>query len=206
MKAQVEIVTGTGRLRSLLTAILGCLFLGMSGAALSDHKPNHGGGGNPGGGTEDPIFTADSADPMIPPVDSYSLDRDEQIVFRTARMDLAQFGGMFDIGGACNHGFTDPGTLVLKPKSNQNPAAVLEFWFQSALLSGDTFMHRFYMEGDFEDLGNWPPSVGNPTTLTFKYWEVAAENKKAQKQDCAGESKSFPDLDGPWTVTVSRQP
>jgi len=170
-----------------------------------------GGGGGNGGGGADPDFTAASADPVIPAIGSYSLDTGGQIVFRNAQMDLFQFEGILKNGDSCNHwdlnyGSLNDGTLVLKPKSSNNPTtAVLSFWFQSVLESGDTVMHLFTMEGEFDAQDDWPPSVENPVTaVMFNYWEVAAENKKAQRQDCAGE---LPDnSSSTWSVTVTRQP
>jgi hypothetical protein len=153
----------------------------------------------------DPVFTADSTDPYIPPIDSHDLGHDWAIVFRNADMDLTQFTGSWDSGGSCNHE-APPSTIVLKPKSKKNPlVARLEFWFLSSLESGDIVSHLFYMEGVFDEPDNWPPlDTDDPeTTLTFNYWEVKAENKWAQRQDCAGEEW---DPSGPWTVTVTRKP
>lgn len=159
-----------------------------------------GGNGNPGGG-EDPVFTVESSVPLIPAVDSYSLDRGGHIVFRNAEMDLSEFSGT-NADGACHHGFNE-GTLTLKPKSDKNPAvARLHFWFKGRLDSGALVTHLFAMEGDFNDPGDWPPS--DTTSITFDYWEVAAENRKAQRQDCAGDHATYPDANS-WTITVTRK-
>jgi hypothetical protein len=153
---------------------------------------------------DDPVFTAHSLDPIIVPIDSHSLDHDWQIVFRHQDIDLYQFKGLWDtLPGLCEH---DPlqGIMVLKPKSKKIPVvARLEYWFQDELVSGETVTHLFFMEGVFDEQDNWPPSDTDPvTTLTFNYWEVAAENKWAQRQDCAGE---FSGSGGPWKITVSRK-
>jgi hypothetical protein len=190
--------------RLLQTSFSLIIAFAIFGAPNALAKKGGGGNGGVGGGEPDPDFTAESLDPLIPAIDSYSLDSGEQIVFRNAQMDLSQFVGS-DSNGACNHGFKD-GTLVLKPKSTNNPAvATLVFWFKSDLESGSSVMHRFAMEGEFDQAGDWVPSTTNPVAnLTFNDWEVAAENRKAQKQDCAGNFQNYPD--GSWTVTVTRQP
>ena len=151
----------------------------------------------------DPIFTADSS--LITYIEPNPADNDWQIVFRHTIMDLTQFTFSYNDGDSCFH-TPDRGIMVLKPKSRKVPAvARLEYWFQSDLESGDTVTYLFFMEGVFDDPDNWPPSDTNPvTTLTFKYWEVAAENKRAQRQDCAGGSADYPDPNGSWTVNVSR--
>jgi hypothetical protein len=82
-----------------------------------------------------------------------------------------------------------------------NPyTAYLTAYFQSELYSGATKTHYLFMEGEFDEPDNWPPS--NETTVTFDYWEIYAENKKAQRDDCAGGSDLVPDPNGPWTMTV----
>ena len=185
-----------------------CLLLATSAWA---HCAGKHGPGHPhcsGGGQEDPVFTADSFDPDIPPVNSFSLDGEDRIVFRDAQVDFSQFEGTWQgSGAACNHGVRT-GTFSLRPKSTENPAvAVLRAYFQSELESGNTTTHFFTFEGVFDEPGNWPPSASDPvTSLTFDYWEFYAENKKARRSDCAGESSTVPDPNGPWTITVTRQP
>ena len=44
------------------------------------------------------------------------------------------------------------------------------------------------MDGTFQDPQNWPPAPGTSSTVAFDFWEFFAENKKARRQDCAGES------------------
>ena len=153
--------------------------------------------------TDDPLFTANSE--LIQYIEPNPADNDWQIVFRHTVMDLTQFTCSYDGGESITHE-PDRGIMVLKPKSRKVPAvARLEYWFQSDLESGDTVTYLFFMEGVFDDPDNWPPSDTNPeTTLTFNYWEVAAENKWAQRQDCAGGSADYPDPDGSWTISVSR--
>ena len=154
---------------------------------------------------DDPVFTAFSLDPIIVPIDSHSLDHDWQIVFRHQELDLTQFKGTDAEGKECT--LLRPalnGIMVLSPKSRKNPAvAKLLYWFQAFLDSGDTVTHWFVMEGDFDPDGNWPPQeIGDETTLSFYSWEFAAENKWAQRQDCAGEGGG--NFSDPWTVTIER--
>ena len=155
---------------------------------------------------DDPVFTAFSDNPPIAPIDSHSLDNGGQIVFRHTEMDLSQFEGSDAAGDECFlRRPADNGILVLKPKSRKvATVARLEYWFQAELDSGDTVTHLFVMEGEFENMDDWPP-LGDETetTLTFNSWEFAAENKWAQRQDCAGESYDF--SDPPWTVTITRE-
>ena len=91
--------------------------------------------------------------------------------------------------------------MVLKPKSRKVPdIARLEYWFKGELLeSGDVVTYLLVMEGKFDEPDNWPPT--DFTTVSFNYWELAAENKWAQRQDCAG---AFGDALYPWSVTVTR--
>jgi hypothetical protein len=180
----------------------------VSGAqtAMAHCGGNHG-PGHPhcgGGGQEDPTFTASSGNPYIPAVDSYSLDGDDKIVFRHAGMDLSGFVTSWPDGSACDHMFRT-GTFTVQPKSRAPDIAVLSYSFLSELDSGASTMHYLVLEGVFDDPENWPPSDSDSvTTLTFESYELNAENKKARRSDCAGETVVFPD--GPWSLTVTRQP
>lgn len=158
----------------------------------------------------EPVFTAlegvpNSGDLLIlEDIDSHSSDKSGQIVFRGTLIDLDQFKGTNVEGEACT--LIRPGLngiMVLSPKSRRNPAvAKLVYWFQAFLDSGDTVTHWFVMEGDFDPDVSWPPQdIGDETTLFFHSWEFSAENKWAQRQDCAGEGYDF---DNPWTVTITR--
>ncbi|NIP70631.1 MAG: hypothetical protein GTO04_16055 [Planctomycetales bacterium] len=90
---------------------------------------------------------------------------------------------------------------MIYPQSSTNPlAAEMIFWYEDVLQSGDAVTHLLTMTGHFDEPDNWPPAID--TTVTLEYWEFAAENRKAQRQDCSG-SYEF-DGAGPWTVTVSR--
>lgn len=173
-------------------------------AAHAHHRDGHDGGGSGGDvgpGPNDPVFTVESSEPYIPLVESHSVDTHGQIVFY-GQMDLSGFEGAWDSGGACSHDGLRDGVIVIYPQSKQNPlAAELIFWFPAELESGDSVTHLLTMQGQFDEPDNWPPTANDPvTTVTLNYWEFAAENKKAQRQDCAGES-DFPA--GPWTVTVA---
>ena len=183
--------SGSYKLRALTMLLIGGVLIAANATAKKPDKP------------PPAVFTVDSV-ALIEPVDSYSMDRDWQIVFRDAVMHLDQFGGTNSLG-PCSHG-TRPGIIVLKPKSRKNPLiAKLEFWFMSELESGDSVSHLFVMEGVFVEPGNWPPTEADPhTSLEFNYWEVAAENKWAQRQDCAGGTAEDEYPDGPWVVNVTR--
>lgn len=56
-------------------------------------------GGGTSGGDSDPVFTVESLDPGLPPVDSYSLNPGDVITFRGATVDLSQLAGTLDSGG-----------------------------------------------------------------------------------------------------------
>jgi hypothetical protein len=162
----------------------------------------NGGGGKVDEGPADPIFTAESLDLELFPVDSHSASSKGQIVFHHALMNLGYFPGTSP-SGSCDHGEID-GLLVLQPKYAQGPfIPELLYWFDAALESGDSVTHLLTMEGISDPSISWPPTIDNPVTLQFNYWEFGAENKKAQRQDCAG----FDESDGAvWEITVSLQP
>ena len=157
--------------------------------------------GDPAGGFIDAVFIVDSLAPPIPPIASKSADTKGQIVWY-GEMDLSLFEGSFGNGTPCSNGLLE-GTIVMYPQSTKNPvAAELIFWYRDILESGNSVTHLLTMQGQFDEPGNWPPSEADPqTTVTLNYWEFAAENRKAQRQDCSG-SSDFPA--GPWTVTVTR--
>ena len=177
-----------------------------SSAVLAHHNPGHngggGGGGEPGPGPNDPVYTVASTNPPIPEVASHSLDGGGQIVFYDALVDLSAFEGTLESGEACSHG-ERIGTLVIHRESRKNPtAAELLFWFRGALESGEFATHYFMMRGGFDESENWPPTESDiETTVTFENWAFEAENKPAQRQDCAGEY-DYSGV-GPWTVTVT---
>lgn len=161
-----------------------------------------------GAGQEDPVFTAESLDPDIPPIDSYSVFQETTVTFRHAQLDLSGFEGTeAGTGSPCDHGVRT-GTFTIKPAADSTPdLALFTATFQSELVSGKSVTHVLRMEGLFDEPANWPPGEADPsTTVSFDYWSVEAENNKAQRDDCAGESGSVPDPDGPWTVVVTRQP
>jgi hypothetical protein len=192
LRRNVQIITATA-----------VLALAM-GAAHAHHNPGHGGGGGggPGPGPNDPVFTVESLSPYIPAVDSHSLDGGGQIVFYDALMDLSPFDGTLESGENCSHG-EQIGTLVIHRESRKNPlVAELVFWFQGVLESGDLATHSFVMQGWFDEPDNWPPTEADiETTVTFENWQFEAENRPAQRQDCAG-AYDYSGV-GPWTVTVT---
>lgn len=193
------------KLSTIIQTLSVTIILGLAaGAAQAHHKAGHGaggGGGDDGAGPDDSVFTVESVEPYIPLVESHSADPHGQIVFY-GQLDLSLFDGTWQSGGACFHEGLKDGIIVIYPQSKQNPlAAELIFWFPAALESGDIVTHLLTMQGVFDEPDNWPPAADDPaTTVTLNYWEFAAENRKAQRQDCAGES-DFPA--GPWSVTVT---
>ena len=190
------------------TVILLLASTASSAFAAKGGKKNN--DGDDSGGFIDAVFMVDSLAPQIPPVASNSTDSKGQMVFYAGDdtdaedgMDLSEFtGGSYDNGTSCINYWRD-GILVIYPQSSRNPgAAELIFWYRDELESGDQVTHLLTMQGTFDEPGNWPPSEADPeTTITLNYWEFAAENRKAQRQDCSG-SSDFPA--GPWTVTVTR--
>ena len=167
---------------------------------------NGGNGGNGGGGKvdegpADSVFAAESEDLELIPVDSHSASSKGQIVFHHALMNMGNFPGMSP-GGSCDHGLID-GLLVIQPKYAQGPfIPELIYWFDAALESGDSATHLLTMEGISDPSITWPPTMNNPVTLELNYWEFGAENKKAQRQDCAGSDDSDNVI---WEITISLQ-
>ncbi len=187
------------------------ILLAMMASPVQAGKGDNNRGGKVDEGPADPVFTVESTDPKIESailgateVTSHSMNSQGQVVFYNVLMDMAQFAGSWDIGGACDHDWRD-GILVLAPKSKQGPlVAEALFWFNSELESMDGATHLMTLEGVFDEPDNWPPlGSDEETTITFNYWEFKAENKKARRQDCSGES-GYPA--GPWTFTVTRLP
>lgn len=206
--------------QSNTSCVIGCILIGLCSLFTSsfifahcagNHTDNHPhcNGGGSSGGDQDPIFSAVGVDlgtdpptVLFPEVDSHSLDPGDVIVYRNVTMDLTVFDNLAD----CSHGVRT-GTLSTKPKSSEDPhIAVVRFGFTSLLESGKEAHHILLMEGFFEDQYNWPPSVGNSANLRdFIYWNLAAEQKRARREDCSGNSVED-GLGDPWEVTVTRQP
>ena len=102
-------------------------------------------------------------------------------------MDMTQFNGS-NSSDQCNHGIRG-GTLVIEYANKTNPEmAQLLFWFNAPLENDGTATHLLRMDGTFQDPHNWPPAPGTSSIVEFHFWEFFAENKKARRQDCAGES------------------
>jgi hypothetical protein len=199
MKSQVR------KTLALLAMLISLVFIVTNVAAKK--------GGNNPPPTEDLVYTATAVDPdldirgdlVIEPIDSHGVNK-LQIVFRHTEMDLAELtdGNLFyDRDGSCTlERPSGQGIMVLRPETKKVPSiARLEYWFEGQLKSHDVVTYLLVMEGEL-DPDNWPPTE-YPTTLPFNYWELAAENKWAQRQDCAGDSG---DGSAPWEVTVERQP
>ena len=188
------------RLPAIVSLIVLCVSLspGAWAHCAGNHQGNHPhcNGGGTSGGDEDPVFSAEgvimdfSTDPptefsgLFAEVDSHSLDPGDVIVFRGVTVDLSAF----DARSGCSHG-VKTGTLSTRPKSSEDPdVAVVRFGFRSELLKpGQEAHHILVMEGSF--VGNWPPLLNEVTSLEdFYYWNLEAEQKKAQRDDCAGNS------------------
>jgi hypothetical protein len=175
-------------------------------------KGGNGGGNNGGGkdndGQADIVLTVESSDPAIwsayplqDEIISHDVSSQGQSVYYDVSLDMSLFAGSLDSGPACDQGIRD-GVLVIAPNPKTGPViAELLFWFTSELESGDGVTHLFRMDGEFTDPQNWPPAPGTSTDVMFNFWEFFAENRKAQRQDCAGES-AYPA--GPWYFTVSQ--
>ena len=50
--------------------------------------------------------------------------------------------------------------------------------------------------------GDWPPSGSDTTELTLTDWSIAAENKKSQKSDCAGDGDGVDIMIDIWVSTT----
>jgi hypothetical protein len=171
-----------------------------SAAAAPGGNGGGNGGGNNSGGKEDEgpagiVVTVESTnvsiwpeDPEATEIPSHGVSSQGQAVFYDVMMDMSQFGGT-DAQGTCNHGERS-GILVIEHENRTNPEmAQLLFWFNALLVeSGDSATHLLRMDGVFLDSQNWPPAPGTDSIVEFNFWEFFAENKKARRQDCAGES------------------
>jgi hypothetical protein len=186
-------------IKIISAAIIIALATGNAFAAKGGNKGgNDGGSDDDGGGGSTTTFALESISPYIPLVTG-GIQRGQGVFY--GQMDLSEFPGTYDNLTSCSNGLLD-GIIVIYPQSSKNPqAAEMIFWYDDALQSGDAITHLLTMTGKFDEPGNWPPTAANPeTTVTLEYWEFAAENRKAQRQDCSG-SYAF-DGSGPWTVTV----
>lgn len=181
-----------------------CAVLGLCVAASPlQAKKNNG----VGQGSEPVYYFASSSYLGFSEVDSNGTDS-KQLVFRDTPIQIDVLTDCpYDTLDGANDGVIT-GVLVLQPKSNKNPyVATLTFWFEAPLggPTGDPVTHRLYMEGRFDpdNEDNWPPNPGVPHTLEFdEYWEVAAENPRAQKSDC--DDGDGPGID-PIYVTVEHE-
>jgi len=176
--------------KMLCVVICAAAYVGLASSPLFAKNKNGVGGGN-----QKIYYYAVSEALGLDVVESNGTDS-KQLVFRNARINLHKFT-------QCDYGddtSDKAGTLVLQPKSNRNPVvATLTFWFDAPLspeTNEDIVTHRFYMEGKFGP-ADWPPSEEN--YLEFDYWEVAAENPKAQTHDC--DDSAGPPV-GPYRVDV----
>ena len=168
------------------------------GTAHAAKGGNKGGGSNSGGkedeGPADIVLTVESpsvtiwpADPANTEIKSHGVSSQGQAVFYEVMMDMGQFAGT-NSSGACDHSFRN-GILVIEYENQTNPEmAQLLFWFNAPLESGDSATHLLRMDGVFLDTQNWPPAPGTDSIVEYHFWEFFAENKKARRQDCAGES------------------
>ena len=183
------------------TALLG-IALAMPSYAAKGGK-GKGGGGDDSGGFVDAVFVADSLYPDIPPVESNSMDSKGQGVFY-GEMDLSPFDGQYPDGTDCTKApGLIRGTIVLQRPSSSNPGgARMLFWYDDVLDNGKSATHLVTLNGRFDEPTNWPPSLEDPvTTVTFNEWTFHAENRKAQRSDCAGSSEYGV---GPYVINVTR--
>jgi hypothetical protein len=187
----------------ITTAVI-LMALVTSTAHAAKKNPPKGGGGDGGGGTQNALVSLESDSPYIPYVESQSFDNKGQVVLY-GKMDLLDFEGSYNSGISCIYELTyddlTDGIFVIYPISSTNPAAVeMTFRYNGFLDNDEQAAHILTMTGSFDEPDNWPPTVDDPeTTLTFNYWGLAAENRKAQRKDC---ERSYA-WGGEWTVTVS---
>jgi hypothetical protein len=198
--------------RNTITAVAILMALAINPAHGGNNGNNGNGGGGGGGGDDggvgnsNALVSLDSASPYIPKVESESFDNKGQVVFY-GYMDLREFPGSYNNGDTClREEVLTEGIIVIHPDSKSSPeAAELIFWYRDVLDSGEPTQHLLTMAGIFDERDNWPPTADDPsTTVTLEYWKFAAENRKAQRQDCAG-SYDYTG-EGPWVVTVSLVP
>ena len=184
----------------ITTAVI-LMALVTSTAHAAKKNPPKGGGGDGGGGTQNALVSLESVSPYIPYVESQSFDNKGQVVLY-GKMDLLDFEGSYNNGDTCPYNVMD-GIFVIHPISSTNPAAVeMTFRYNGFLDNDEQAAHILTMTGSFDEPDNWPPTVDDPeTTLTFNYWGLAAENRKAQRKDC--ERLYAYNSNGKWTVDVS---
>jgi hypothetical protein len=186
----------------MTAAIIMAIATNPAQAAKGGNGKDKGGGGDDGGvGNSNALVYLNNVSPEIPYVESESFNNNGQVVFY-GQMDLSEFPGSYNNGDACPKGMTE-GIIVIQPRSNNNPqAAELIFWYNDTLDSDETATHLLTMTGPFEEPANWPPTAEDiDSSVTLEYWEFAAENRKAQRKDCAG--KYDYTGAGPWTVTIT---
>lgn len=179
---------------TMLTTTL--LMAGISIAGSAFAKSGGGkGGGNAGGGNggADEIVYSAAGDLVNEPaagyIDSTNLNFDD-IIFRPSAgftFDLSGFDVNGPDGPCTNFSATTTGTLVLGPGDSAAPgSAELRFGFQGLLSDGsNTVQHYLVMHGVMS--GAWPPVGSDVTMLEFTDWSIEAENKKSQRNDCAGD-------------------
>lgn len=169
-----------------------CLGAPYSDALAAKGGGGKGGGNAGGGGDPEPVYTAAGDLINAVSIDSTNLSFDE-IIFRPSAnftFDLSGFTVVGPPGSYCPGFDSDTtGTLVLSPgDSAAQDSAELRFGFQGDLSdNGNTVQHFLIMQGSMD--GDWPPT--GVTTLTFYSWELAAENKKAQRSDCEGDGNGL---------------
>lgn len=188
----------------IMTAVI--LMAIITSTAHAAKKPPKGGGSDGGGaGNQNALVSLESSSPHIPYVESQSFDNKGQVVFY-GHMNLSEFEVSYDNGELCAYDQTAEdltnGIFVIHPISSTNPGAVeMTFRFSGFLDNDEQAAHILSMTGSFDEPPNWPPTVDDPeTTLTFEYWEMAAENRKAQRKDCSG-SRDY-NVPGSWTVYI----
>lgn len=187
--------------RSINKTILSA-FIAMACASvpISDAlaKKGGGGGGNAGGGNggdPEPVYTAAGDLIDLAAIDSTNLSFDD-IIFRPSAGFQLDLGG-FNLDNCSNFGWTT-GTLVLTSGDSAAPegSAELRFGFQGSLTNGKSAQYFLIMNGVMDTA--WPPTAAT-TTMGFDGWEIAAENRKDQRNDCEGAG----DVDAAFTIYQS---
>lgn len=197
---------------ALLATVL-VLGLAVNGTAFAK-KGGGNGGGNAGGGNggeDEAVYSAAGNLINLPAagyIDSTNLNFGD-IIFRPSAgftFDLSGFDVSLDpddpLDPCDNFSDTTTGTLVLAAGDSANPgSAQLRLGFQGLLSDGSkTVQHYLVMNGTMS--GDWPPSGSDTTELTFTDWSIAAENKKSQRNDCAGDGDGITVLIDMWVSTT----
>ena len=171
--------------RGLAFLSLVALSLSWSPPAVADHKPNHGGGGKPGGGENE----ASSVDvtvfgDMFGDTRRTGCVSKSSFALRDSHVDLS-----FLIPLVLFPCFTDPAEIspqvlyVSKGKGNKPDAAAASF-AAPGTDGTSTVLYVLDMEGDIT--GTWPPGVGEVATFVAAGPWILRKDTPSQPDACEG--------------------